>query len=44
MIIFDLPPIEKCDIYFKLDDFSIANAYGRVNNVPFELHMIFCVC
>jgi hypothetical protein len=25
----------------KLDDFSIANAYGRVNNVPFELHMIF---
>jgi hypothetical protein len=37
----DLPPIEKCDIDLKLDDFSITNAHARVKNVFVELHMTF---
>jgi hypothetical protein len=39
----DLPPIEKCDIDLKLDDCYITNAYGRVNIVLVELHMILCM-
>jgi hypothetical protein len=37
----DLPPIEKCDIEWKLADCSIASAHGRFNNVLAEFHMIF---
>jgi hypothetical protein len=37
----DLAPIEKCDTGLKLDECSIANAHGRVNNVIVELHMTF---